>query len=190
MTGRRPNIDFWKLACKLFSPFWFSTDSSCFSCPLTSALALCEHHALLEFQLAVPPSGHFHNSLSGTHSLALPLSSVYNQVLHTFCPFLWLFKARSSTSWNQDCWEKYQSPQICRWHHPYGRKRRRNKEPLDESERGEWKSYLKLNIQKTKITASGPVTSWQIDGGAVETVADFILGGLQNHCRWWLQPWH
>ena len=43
---------------------------------------------------------------------------------------------------------------------------------------------LKLSIQKTKITASGPVTSWQIDGGAVETVADFILGGLQNHCRW------
>ena len=40
---------------------------------------------------------------------------------------------------------------------------------------------LKLNIQKTKIMASGPFTSWQIDG---ETVPDFILGGLQNHCRW------
>ena len=43
---------------------------------------------------------------------------------------------------------------------------------------------LKLNIQKTKITASGPVTSWKIDGKTLETVADFILGGLQNHCRW------
>ena len=43
---------------------------------------------------------------------------------------------------------------------------------------------LKLNIQKTKIVASGPITSWQIDGETVETVADFILGGLQNHCRW------
>ena len=43
---------------------------------------------------------------------------------------------------------------------------------------------LKLNIQKTKIMASGPITSWQIDGEIVETVADFILGGLQNHCRW------
>ena len=43
---------------------------------------------------------------------------------------------------------------------------------------------LKLNIQKTKIMASGPITSWQIDGEPVETVADFILGGLQNHCRW------
>ena len=43
---------------------------------------------------------------------------------------------------------------------------------------------LKLNIQKTKIMASSPTTSWQIDGEKVETVADFILGGLQNHFRW------
>ena len=42
---------------------------------------------------------------------------------------------------------------------------------------------LKLNIQKTKVMASGPITSWQIDGETVRTVADFILGGLQNHCR-------
>ena len=46
---------------------------------------------------------------------------------------------------------------------------------------------LKLKIQKPKIMASGPITSWQIDG---ETVADFIFWGLQNHCRWWLQPWN
>ena len=45
---------------------------------------------------------------------------------------------------------------------------------------------LRLNIQETKIMASVPITSWQIDG---ETVADFILGGLQNHCRWRLQAW-
>ena len=43
---------------------------------------------------------------------------------------------------------------------------------------------LKLNIQKTKIMASGPITSWQIDGETVETESDFIFGGLQNHCRW------
>jgi len=50
---------------------------------------------------------------------------------------------------------------------------------------------LKLNIQKMKIMASGPITSWQIDGETVETVTDFIFfffagagGGLQNHCRW------
>ena len=42
---------------------------------------------------------------------------------------------------------------------------------------------IKLNIQKTKILASGPITSWQIDGETVEAVADFILVGLQNHCR-------
>ena len=43
---------------------------------------------------------------------------------------------------------------------------------------------LKLNIQKTKIMASGPITSWQIDGETVETEANFILGGFQNHSRW------
>ena len=51
------------------------------------------------------------------------------------------------------------------------------KEPLDESERGEENVGLKLNIQKTKIMASGPFTSWQIDGETVETVADFIYLG-------------
>ena len=48
---------------------------------------------------------------------------------------------------------------------------------------------LKLNIQKTKIMVSSPITSWQIDGETMETVRDFILG-LQNHCRWWMQPWN
>ena len=43
---------------------------------------------------------------------------------------------------------------------------------------------LKFNIQKTKVMASGPITSWEIDGETVETVSDFIFGGLQNHCRW------
>ena len=45
---------------------------------------------------------------------------------------------------------------------------------------------LKLNIQKTKIMVSSPITSWKIDGKTVETVADFIFGGSKNHCRWWL----
>ena len=48
---------------------------------------------------------------------------------------------------------------------------------------------LKLNIQRTKIMASGPITSWEIDGETVEAVSDFLFGGLQNHSRWWLQPW-
>ena len=50
------------------------------------------------------------------------------------------------------------------------------------------KAGLKLNIQKPKIMASGPIASWQIDGKTMETVRDFK--GLQNHCKWWLQPWH
>ena len=60
--------------------------------------------------------------------------------------------------------------------HPYGRKQRRTKEPLDESERGSEEARLKLNSQKTKIMASGLITSWQIDGETMETVTDFILG--------------
>ena len=47
---------------------------------------------------------------------------------------------------------------------------------------------LKLNIQKTNIMASSPITSWQIDGETIETVTDYFLG-LQNICGWWLQPW-
>ena len=48
---------------------------------------------------------------------------------------------------------------------------------------------LILKTQKTKIMASSPITSWQIDGETIETVIDFVFG-LQNHCRWWLQPWN
>ena len=67
----------------------------------------------------------------------------------------------------------------CRWHHPYGRKWRGTKEPLDESERREEseKVGLKLNIQKTKIMASGPSLHGKIDGETMET-RDFIGGGL------------
>ena len=79
--------------------------------------------------------------------------------------------------WNQDCWEKYQQPQICRWYHSNGRKWRGTKEPLEEGERGELKAGLKVNIQKNKIKASGPITSWQIDWETMETVSDFIFLG-------------
>ena len=49
---------------------------------------------------------------------------------------------------------------------------------------------LKLGIQKMKIMASCPISSWQIDGETMETMRDFILRGSKNHCRWWLQPWN
>ena len=64
------------------------------------------------------------------------------------------------------------------------------KKSLDESGRGKWKAGLKLNFQTTKIMAFSPITSWQIDEETMETVSDFIFSGLQNHCRWWLQPWN
>jgi len=62
---------------------------------------------------------------------------------------------------------------------PYGRKWRETQEPLDDDERGECKAGLKLNIQKMKIMASSPITSWQMDGETMETVTDYFCG-LQN----------
>ena len=60
---------------------------------------------------------------------------------------------------------------------PLWQKVKRNKEPLDESERGEWKTWLKSQHSKTKIISSGPIISWQIDGETMETVTDFIFWG-------------
>ena len=88
----------------------------------------------------------------------------------------WEMQAGWITSWKQDCWDKYQQSQVCRWYYSNGRKWRVTKEHFDEGERGGWKSWLKT-IQKTKIMASGPMTSWQIDGETVETVSDFIFLG-------------
>ena len=92
-----------------------------------------------------------------------------------------------STSWETLDWKKHKlEPRLpgeisltsdMQITPPYGRKWRGTKKPLDGSERGEWKVGLKLNIQKTKIMASGPITSWEIDGETVETVANFIFGG-------------
>ena len=69
---------------------------------------------------------------------------------------------------------------------PHGRKRRGIKSLWMKCKKEFEHVGLKLNIQKTKIMASGPITSWQIDGETMETVTDFFggRGGLQNHCRW------
>ena len=67
--------------------------------------------------------------------------------------------------------------QQCRWYHSNGRKWRGTKEPFDEGERGEWKSWLKTQHSKTKIMASSPITSWQIDGEKVEALTDFLFLG-------------
>jgi len=96
---------------------------------------------------------------------------LYNFCALSIIQYAWLNDAQA----NQDCREKYQYPQICRWHHPYGRKWRGTKELLEESE----KAVLKLNIQKTKIMASGLFTSWQIDGETMETMTEFIFLGFK-----------
>ena len=82
-----------------------------------------------------------------------------------------------NTSWNQDCQEKYQSPQICRWHHPYGRKWRETKKPLDESEIGEWKCWLKAQHSENQDHGIWSYHSWEIDEETVGTVSHFIWGG-------------
>ena len=61
--------------------------------------------------------------------------------------------------------------------------------PLEESERGEWKSWLKAQHSENRDHGICPITSWEIDGETVETVSEYFLG-LQNHCRRWLQPWN
>ena len=105
-----------------------------------------------------------------------------------------------STSWETLDWKKHKLESRLLgeisitsdiwWPHPYGRKWRGTKSLLMKVKEESGKVGLKLNIQKTKIMASGPITSWEIDGETVETVSDFNFGGLQNHCRWWLQPWN
>ena len=93
------------------------------------------------------------------------------RVHHVKCLTGWL------TSWNQDCWEKFEQPQINRWYHSNSRKQIGTKESLDEGDRGEWKAGLKLNINKTKKMASCLITSLQEDGETMETVTDFYFLG-------------
>ena len=110
-----------------------------------------------------------------------------------------LFNCMQSTSWEMPGWMKHKLEfrlpgeisitSDVEMTPPYGRKWKGNKEPLHKSERGEWKSWPKINIQKTKIMAPSPITSWQIDEETMDTVIVYFLG-LQNHCRWWLQPWN
>ena len=64
------------------------------------------------------------------------------------------------------------------------------KNPLMKVKEESEKAGLKLIVQKRKIMASGPITSWQVDEETMEIVTDFIFLQLQNHCRWWLQPWN
>ena len=86
-------------------------------------------------------------------------------------------QAGSSTDWNQDCQEKYQQPQICNDTTLMVVSKEELKSLLMKVKEESEKAGLKLNIQKTKIMASGPITSWESDGETVETVRVFIFGG-------------
>ena len=81
-------------------------------------------------------------------------------------------------NWNQDCWEKYQQLCICRWYHSNGRKWRGTKEPLNDGERGEWKSSFKK------------LRPWHLVCSLHGNSGRFYLLGLQNHWGWWMQPWN
>ena len=94
----------------------------------------------------------FHSLLWSTQSRLYLAFLASMQTTYTKCWAGWI------TSWNQDCWGKYKKTQLCRWHQPYGRKRRQTKEPLDESERGEWKSWLKTQHSEN-LRSSHPVPS-------------------------------
>ena len=94
------------------------------------------------------------------------------RVHHVKCQAGWV------TSWNQDWLKKQQQSQICKWYHWNSRKQRQTSLLMKVKEKRE-KTGLKLNIQKTKIKASGPITSWELDGEKMEMVADFIFLGSQ-----------
>ena len=101
------------------------------------------------------------------------LFNLYAQYIMCHAGVGWL------TGWNQDCHKTHQQPQLCRWYHSNGRKWRETKEPLDKSQRGEGKSWLKTQHLKTKIMASCPIASQKIDRKKVETLTDFIFLGYK-----------
>ena len=79
---------------------------------------------------------------------------------------------------------------ICRWHHPYDRMRRRTKEPLDESERGQWTSWLKTQLSKNQDHGIWSHHFMASRGGNNGYSGWLYFSGLLNHCRCWLQPWN
>ena len=108
----------------------------------------------------------------------------YMQSTHVKCWAGW------SKSWNQDCQEKYQYPQIGKWHHPYGRKQRGTKERLDKGESGEWKSWLKSQHSENEDHGIQSHHFLANRWGNNANSDRFYFLGLQNHCGQWLQPWN
>ena len=122
-----------------FSPLLFTSLLFIAICKASSDSHLAFLHFFFLGMILIPVSCTM--SWTSVHSSSGTLSIRFSS-LNLFLTCSVKCQAGWSTSWNQECQEKYQSPQICRWPHPYGRKQR-TKEPLDESERGEWKTWLK-----------------------------------------------
>ena len=99
-------------------------------------------------------------------------------------PISWPILELLESSWKQDCQEKYQNLRYAHDTTLIAESKEELKSLLMKVKEESEKIGLKLNVQKPKIKASVPITSWQIDGETVKTVTDLILRGLQNHCRW------
>ena len=125
------------------------------------------------------------------------LGKEYVKVIHGHPVYFTYFQSTSwempgwiSKNWNQDCWEKYQKPQIYRWHHPYGKKRRGTEQHLDESERRERKTWLITQHSKNEDPGIWSHHVMANRWGNNRNSDRLAFLGLQNHCRWWLQPWN
>ena len=114
-----------------------------------------------------------------------PGSTLGKEYVKVVCCHSAYLTSRQSTSCKMLCWINHKlesrlpgemsTAQVCGWHHSNGRKWRRTKEPPDEGERGEWRSWLKTQHSKPKIPVSGSITSWQTDGKTMDTVTDFLF---------------
>ena len=120
---------------------------------------------------------YYHIYVSLTMEFAIPLPGMSPKFLTSVQRFYWSSDTIAKM-WNNINRRKVKK----RYIHPGG---------YEASKNNNWHRPISFSfILFIYLMASSLITSWQIDGETVETVADFILGGLQNHCRWWLQPWN
>ena len=120
------------------------------------------------------------------------IKAVYCHLLNLLICNVWYAKCWVGRliSWNQDCQEKYQQPQTCRWYHFNGIKQTWTEESLDDGNRESAKAGLKFSIEKIKIMTSSPITSWQTHGEKYGNSERYYFPGLQNHWGWWLWSWN
>jgi len=125
--------------------------------------------------------------------LGTEYKAVYFHLAYMFCKMLGYM--RDSHACIQDCWEKYQQPQICRWSSiiclvSNGRNQRGAKRPFVEGERGEWKSWLETQHSKNEDCGIQSHHFMVKRKGKSGSSDRFYFLGLQNHCGCWLLPWN